>query len=386
VQGASHTSRFDVFKPGGPHVSTPATTVGTSTLGYFRWAFIVTVIGLILGGILGWQSSGTIAGMATVFFICAVLAVLEISLSFDNAIVNANKLKDMTPVWQQRFLTWGIIIAVFGMRIVFPLLIVVIAAKIGPIEAVILAAREPAEYARIMNEAHLPIAAFGGTFLMMVGLTYFFNHEKDVHWIEWLEKHMARSASIKGIEIAVVLLLILLFSNLLEGEESTTFVYSAIYGLVTFLAVEVLGGLLDASQKTMSEAAKGGLGAFIYLEVLDASFSFDGVIGAFALTQNLFIIAIGLGIGAMYVRSMTIMLVEKGTLAEYRYLEHGAFYAILILSVIMYVQTLFHIPEVITGLGGATLIGISLWSSIKYNRKEREEEERLARESVAENI
>jgi hypothetical protein len=145
-----------------------------------------------------------------------------------------------------------------------------------------------------------------------------------------------------------------------------------VYGLVTFLAVEVLGGLLDASQKAMSEAAKGGLGAFIYLEVLDASFSFDGVIGAFALTQNLFIIAIGLGIGAMYVRSMTIMLVEKGTLAEYRYLEHGAFYAILILSVIMYVQTLVHIPEVITGLGGAALIGISLWSSIRYNKRERE--------------
>ncbi len=359
---------------------------GTSTLGYFRWAFIVTVLGLILGGVLGWQSTGTIGGMATVFFICAVLAVLEISLSFDNAIVNANKLKDMTPVWQHRFLTWGIIIAVFGMRIVFPLLIVVIAAQIGPIEAVILAAREPAEYARIMNDAHLPIAAFGGTFLMMVGLTYFFNHEKDVHWIEVIEKHMARSASIKGIEIAFVLILILVFSSLLEGEEATTFVYSAIYGLVTFLAVEVLGGLLDASQKAMSEAAKGGLGAFIYLEVLDASFSFDGVIGAFALTQNLFIIAIGLGIGAMYVRSMTIMLVEKGTLAEYRYLEHGAFYAILILSVIMFFQTLVHIPEVITGLGGAALIGVSLWSSIRYNRREREEEARTAQEAVADNI
>jgi uncharacterized protein len=119
----------------------------------------------------------------------------------------------------------------------------------------------------------------------------------------------------------------------------------------------------------MSAAARGGFGAFLYLEILDASFSFDGVIGAFALTQNLFIIAIGLGIGAMYVRSMTIMLVEKGTLAHYRYLEHGAFYAILILSVIMYVQTLTHIPEVITGLGGAALIGISLWSSIRYNRR-----------------
>ena len=345
-----------------------------STLSYFTWAFAFTAIGLALGAWLGWQSTGTITGMATVFFICLVLAVLEISLSFDNAIVNANKLKDMTPEWQHRFLTWGIIIAVFGMRIVFPLAIVAIAAQIGPWEALKLAAAQPDEYARIMTGAHLPIAAFGGTFLMMVGLTYFFNHEKDVHWIKWLEKNMARAATIKGVEIGIVLLLVVLFSNLLEGQDAVTFMTSAIYGLVTFLAVEVVGGLLDMSQKAIVETgAKGGLGAFLYLEVLDASFSFDGVIGAFALTQNLFIIAIGLGIGAMYVRSMTIMLVEKGTLAEYRYLEHGAFYAVLILSVIMYVQTLTHIPEVITGLGGASLIGISLWASIRHNAKEKAE-------------
>ncbi|MBB4064203.1 DUF475 domain-containing protein [Gellertiella hungarica] len=354
-------------------------------LHYFKWAFIVTAFGLVLGAVLGWVNTGTIGGTATVFFICLVLAVLEISLSFDNAIVNANKLKDMTPVWQHRFLTWGIVIAVFGMRIVFPLAIVAIAAHIGPIDALVMAAARPDDYARIMTDAHLPIAAFGGTFLLMVGLTYFFNHEKDVHWIAFIEKRMARIATVKGIEIALVLILVLLFSSLLEGEESVAFVYASIYGLLTFLAVEVLGGLLDYSQETMSAAARGGLGAFIYLEVLDASFSFDGVIGAFALTNNLFIIAIGLGIGAMYVRSMTIMLVEKGTLAEYRYLEHGAFWAIVILSVIMYVQTLFHIPEVITGLAGAGLIGISLLASIRYNRLhpegegEQETEEALRR-------
>lgn len=352
------------------------TSANKSILSYFTWALIVTVAGLALGAWLGWTMTGTIGGMATVFFICAVLAVLEISLSFDNAIVNANKLKDMTPVWQRRFLTWGIVIAVFGMRIVFPLAIVAIAAHIGPIEALMLAATEPSEYARIMNEAHLPIAAFGGTFLMMVGLNYFFDQEKDVHWIAAFERQMSHYASIKGIEIAFVLVLVLIFTSLLDQDNATTFLYSAIYGLLTFLAIELIGSLLDASQKTMSAAAKGGLGAFLYLEVLDASFSFDGVIGAFALTQNLFVIAIGLGIGAMYVRSMTIMLVEKGTLAEYRYLEHGAFYAILILSVIMYCQTLVHIPEVITGLGGATLIGISFWSSVRYNRREKAEIQR----------
>ncbi len=345
-----------------------------TTLSYFRWAFIVTALGLLLGGLLGWQTTGTLSGTVTIFFICAVLAVLEISLSFDNAIVNANKLKDMTPEWQRRFLTWGILIAVFGMRIVFPLLIVVIAAKIGPIDAMILAAARPEEYARIMHDAHLPIAAFGGTFLMMVGLSYFFDHEKDVHWVQWLEAKMAEYATVRGIEVAFVLALILGFSRLLEPHEADVFFRSAIYGLLTFLLVEVLGGVLDASQQALHTAAKGGLGAFLYLEVLDASFSFDGVIGAFALSQNLFVIAIGLGIGAMYVRSMTIMLVEKGTLAQYRYLEHGAFYAILILSVIMFAQTLVRIPEVITGLGGAGLIGISLWSSIRWNREQAEME------------
>lgn len=339
-----------------------------STLSYFTWAFIVTAIGLILGAILGWQNTGTLSGTLTVFFIVSVLAVLEISLSFDNAIVNANKLKDMTPVWQRRFLTWGIVIAVFGMRIVFPLLIVVIAANIGPWQALVLAASRPEEYARIMQEAHIPIAAFGGTFLMMVALTYFFDTDKDVHWLRWLEEKVSASATVRGIEVGLVLGLILIFSKLLPAPESSVFVSSALYGLLTFLAVEVIGGLLDKSNEAMSAAAKGGLGAFLYLEVLDASFSFDGVIGAFALSQNLFVIAIGLGIGAMYVRSMTIMLVERGTLAQYRYLEHGAFYAILILSVIMYAQSLIHIPEVITGLGGAALIGVSLWSSIRWNR------------------
>lgn len=345
-----------------------ATSPAKSTLGYFRWAFIVTGAGLLLGGVLGYETTGTLSGALTIFFICAVLAVLEISLSFDNAIVNANKLKTMTPEWQHRFLTWGILIAVFGMRILFPLLIVVIAAHVGPWDALVMAATRPDDYAHIMHEAHVPIAAFGGTFLMLVALTYFFDHEKDVHWIEVLESWMARYASIRGVEIAFVLALILGFSRFLDGDMRHVFVYSALYGLLTFLVVEVLGRFLDQRQAALDASVRGGLGAFLYLEVLDASFSFDGVIGAFALSKNLFVIAIGLGIGAMYVRSMTIMLVERGTLAQYRFLEHGAFYAILILSVIMYAQTMIHIPEVLTGLGGAALIGVSLWSSIRWNR------------------
>ena len=339
-----------------------------STLSYFRWAFIITVAGLTASTLYGYFSFGT-KGALSFLFITAVLAVLEVSLSFDNAVVNANKLKTMSRVWQRRFLTWGILIAVFGMRLIFPLIIVVLAAKIGPIAAVHLAFAQPNEYAAIMHEAHLPIAAFGGTFLLMVGLAYFFDHEKDVHWFPALEKPMARLAAVKNIETGIALILVLIFSTLVAEERAEDFFYPAIYGLLTYLAIEVFSGFLDLSQSQTAKAtAQGGIGAFIYLEVLDASFSFDGVIGAFALTKNLLVIAIGLGIGAMYVRSLTVMLVDRQTLSHFRFLEHGAFYAILVLAVIMYVQTLFEIPEAVTGLVGAGLIGLSLWSSIRWRK------------------
>lgn len=343
----------------------------STALHYFRWAFLFTALGLAAAFWLGWSYSHNLAGALGFFLIGAVLAILEISLSFDNAIVNANKLKDMDPVWQHRFLTWGIVIAVFGMRIVFPLLIVVVAAGIGPIEAVRLAALHPDEYARIIADAHVSIAAFGGTFLMMVALTYFIDEGKEVDWIRTLECQLRRCASVRGLEIAFVLAIVLIFAAVIPPHDSGRFLFAAIGGLLTFLGVEVLGHILDSRQQAVGTVARGGLGAFLYLEVLDASFSFDGVIGAFALTHNLFLIAIGLGIGAMYVRSMTIMLVERQTLAEFRYLEHGAFYSILVLSVIMFTQTLWHIPELVTGVLGASFIGFALISSILYNRRER---------------
>ena len=340
------------------------------TIRYMTWPFIVTGLGLILAALIGWRYGGS-AGALSFFLIAGVLAVLEISLSFDNAIVNANKLKQMTPKWQHRFLTWGIVIAVFGMRVVFPLMVVVIAARLGPWEAVRLAAMQPQEYSRIIHEAHLPIAAFGGSFLMLVALNYFFDQSKDVDWIAGIERFLRKLGEIRGMEIGFVLICMLLILGQLPDDKEKTFAIAAIWGILTYLGVDMLGHVLDnwGGGQSAADMARGGLGAFLYLEVLDASFSFDGVIGAFALTHNLFVIAIGLGIGAMYVRSMTIMLVEKGTLAEYRFLEHGAFYAIIALSIIMFVQPLVHIPEVVTGLGGATLIGISLWSSILWNRK-----------------
>lgn len=340
-----------------------------STLSYLFWPFVVTAIGIFLSGWLGWATEGTFAGMMSFLVVGVVLAALEISLSFDNAIVNANKLESMTPVWRQRFLTWGILIAVFGMRIVFPLAIVAIFAWVNPFEAMRLALADPEEYSRIISHAHGPISAFGGTFLMMVSLSFFSDQDKDIDWIRSVERVLRKCGAIRGFEIAFVLIVVLLYCGALPEEEQGIFLYSAVMGLLVFLGVDGLGTFLDESSKKASAiGASGGLGAFLYLEVLDASFSFDGVIGAFALTSNILLIAIGLGVGAMYVRSMTIMLVERGTLAEYRYLEHGAFYSIFALSFIMFTQSLMHVHEMITGGIGIALIGLALLASVMHNR------------------
>jgi hypothetical protein len=343
-------------------------------LRYFTGSFVVTALGLALAAALGWRDHGTIAAAGEALFICAVLGVLEVSLSFDNAVVNAKVLGDMDEVWRRRFITWGIAIAVFGMRLVFPLVIVAVVAGLGPIEAVTLAGTRPDEYARILTSAHVLVSAFGGAFLAMVGLKHFFDAEKEVHWLGLIERPLSRLGRLDMMEIGAVLGLMAAMSPFIVEHERVGFLVAGIGGLVTYILVDAVGAMLGGDEDEEGEGAKAvvrtGAAAFLYLEVLDASFSFDGVIGAFALTTNLFLIAIGLGIGAMFVRSLTILLVDRGTLTEYRYLEHGAFYAITALAVIMFVKTIVEVPEAITGLIGAAFIAAAFWSSVRYNRAE----------------
>ena len=218
------------------------------------------------------------------------------------------------------------------------------------------------------------IAGFGGAFLAMVGLKFFFDLDKEVHWIRFVEKRLVSFANLPAIEIALLLLALWGVSTMLPSEEALTFLVAGILGLVAFIAVEGINALLEGDDigPTAAQAVvRNGLAGFLYLNVLDASFSFDGVIGAFALSNNMIVIALGLSIGAMFVRSMTIHLVRQGTLSQYRFLEHGAFWAIIALGGIMLISARFHIPETITGIIGAVLIGLSLAWSIFYNRRER---------------
>ncbi|GAB3974924.1 DUF475 domain-containing protein [Streptomyces sparsus] len=360
----------------------------------FGWSFGVTAAGLALAAYFwGW----------TGFAVVAILSVLEISLSFDNAVVNAGVLKRMNAFWQKIFLTIGILIAVFGMRLVFPVAIVAVTAQLGPIEAVELAMREPEVYEQMVTDAHPAIAAFGGMFLLMIFLNFIFD-EREHKWVGWLERPLSRLGRIDGLSVCLALIILLTTATTLatvahqydgHADKSATVMLAGIAGLITYLIVGGLSGHFEskleedeereheaeeAAKRSGTEpsavgvAGKAAFFLFMYLEVLDASFSFDGVIGAFAITNHIFWMALGLGIGAMYVRSITVYLVRQGTLDEYVYLEHGAHYAIGALAAILLITIRWEIHEVITGLIGITLIGISFWSSLRHNRKKRLDE------------
>lgn len=343
-------------------------------LSYFRGSILFTIACLALAVWYGWSQNGNATDTAQLLWIVIVLSILEVSLSFDNAVVNATVLEEMDEIWQRRFLTWGMAIAVFGMRVIFPLAIVAVAAGLGPLDALELSLNDPRRYEQIVSSAHVGIAGFGGAFLAMVGLKFFFDADKDVHWIGLIERRLQKISAVPSMEIAVLLLSLYGVSLMLSAEDALTFLVAGVMGLVTFIAVEAVGTILELreeAKRAQGAVIRSGLGGFLYLQVLDSSFSFDGVIGAFALSNNMVVIALGLSIGAMFVRSMTIMLVQKGTLAEYRYLEHGAFWAIIALGAIMLLSARFHIPEAVTGLIGATLIGISLWWSVRHRQSQQ---------------
>lgn len=343
---------------------------------YLRGSIIIAICGLALAMGFEWYQTGSTGHMLQAGLTALILAVLEISLSFDNAVVNATVIKKMDEVWKRRFLTWGILIAVFGMRLVFPLAIVALIAHINPLEALMLSLNDPAKYAELMTSAHITVSAFGGMFLFMVFLHFFMNEEKEDHWIRIIEKPLVVMSQYKGVEIIVALVSLLAITSLMAADDQIRFLVPGLWGMITYLIVHSFSDFLesmeltrDANLMAKKTVMSAGFGMFMYLEILDASFSFDGVIGAFAITQSLIQIMIGLSIGAFFVRSLTLYLVEKDTLGQIRFLEHGAFYALGALSMMMLLDYFFHIPEWLTGLTGAAILAVSILWSFYVDRK-----------------
>ena len=318
---------------------------------YFYSSFILTILGLVAAYFLG--------GFVAVY-ICVLLIILEVSLSFDNAVVNARILRHMSQVWQRRFIIYGIPIAVFGMRFLFPILIVSIAADMGMLQTLNLALNNPDEYHHALHSNKNQIYIFGGGFLLMVFLSFFFE-EKETKWIRFLEdNHLIKNLS-KSQNIT-------LFIAILTGIILIMLTQNSTYAIAYFSAIVLHLGLRMFDEIFSTSGIKSGLMGFLYLEVLDASFSFDGVIGAFAMSQDIFIIMIGLGIGAMFVRSLTIYMVKQKILESFIYLEHGAHYAILALAVIMFIKIFYEVSEIITGTASMLFIALALIHSVLKRR------------------
>jgi uncharacterized protein len=298
------------------------------------------------------------------FLTAVLLTVLEVTLSFDNAVVNARVLESMDAKWQRRFLTWGMIIAVFGTRLILPILIVSASVWASPLLIAKLAVFAPSEYAAYLAHAKHAIHSFGAAFLLMVALKYFFNGAKEVHWLGALERRLSKWGRIEAIEIGIALLTLVTFSYLVP-EEQDIILAAGIIGIILYIFMQ---GLSNTFSEGVNKAGAAGLSLFLYLNVLDSAFSLDSVVGAFALTTSIPVIVAGLGIGAYFVRSLTIYFVEKRTLRSLIYLEHGAHWAIFGLAASMFAGLILEVPEIITGGIGVVFVVAAYWSSLRIKR------------------
>jgi len=298
-------------------------------------------LGSLLVTVVIWGGALYLGGLPTLAVV-AILSILEVSLSFDNAVVNATVVRRMNSFWQKMFLTVGMLIAVFGMRLFFPLAIVAVTAQLSLIEVWNLAINDPNQYAAELTAAHPAIASFGGAFLLMIALDFLFE-EREITWLTPIEKVFAKLGGIDALSVIITLGAISASAIWLAPEHAETILLSGAVGVIAYLGVNGLAGFFEsqgdedgeghgddqlagisgpasAARGTMAVAGKAAFFLFLYLELLDASFSFDGVIGAFAISTNIFVIAAGLAVGAMFVRSLTVFLVREGVLEEYEYL------------------------------------------------------------------
>ncbi|MFZ1417133.1 MAG: DUF475 domain-containing protein [Burkholderiaceae bacterium] len=340
----------------------------------FWGAWLITFVALIAAYFVGGRFNEMAAWSAVLAVL--ILVAFEVSISFDNAVVNAMVLKHQSPAFRVAFLTIGYLIAVVGVRLILPFVIVAFATGMAFAQVYDMAVYNPDEYSRQLHLHHVEVMLFGGAFLMMVALTWLFDHEREIHWLGGLERRLGQFGRLSMVAVGITLLLLLLIIFALPVEKRYVGLLAGVMGTVIYVFVS---GLSDAfgggneyteATQTVKKGFSASLGAFMYLEVLDASFSFDGVIGAFAISKDIFVIMLGLGVGAQWVRSLTVFLVKRDTLSEYRYLEHGAHWAILALASLMFLSSIVEVPEVVTGLIGLVLISLSFWSSLIARRRD----------------
>lgn len=323
--------------------------------------FIVPVTIAIAALISVYSSLGAAAAITTL-----LLIALEVTLSFDNAVVNARVLAKMDEKWQGRFLTWGILIAVFGTRLVLPVIIVSAVVWMSPFLVAHIALFDSAQYGALLGNSAHSIDAFGAAFLLLVGLKYFLDEGKTLHWIHVVEKHLKFWGRIEAIETVLALAVVIGMSFLVAPAEQVAVLVAGVVGVIVFILMQ---GIMGTFSVETGDVVSKSIVLFFYLEVLDTAFSLDGVVGAFALTTAIPVIAVGLGVGAYFVRSLTVYMVRERTLEALVFLEHGAHWAIIGLAVSMFANMLIEVPEFITGSIGMCFVLAAYWSSVRFSKR-----------------
>ncbi len=303
--------------------------------------------------------------MITTLIIILGLIVFEIVSSVDNAIVNAHVLKTMSQKWRKIFLFWGIITAVFIIRGLLPFAVVWLSVPeigfSGVLQSVI---ESPPEIAQLLEERKGIILVGAGVFLLLLYLHWLFLEKKDPYFVP--DRLIKPRHGVWFFAFAAIILVSLLYLT----RGSFYLMLSAAIGNAIFF---IMYGFREqaAKQEEMLQGQNGGLGdlsKLMYLEVLDASFSFDGVFGAFAFTTSIPLIFIGNGIGALVVRQFTIMGIEK--VSQYKWLKNGAMTSIGILGLFMIMKSFgIHIPEYLPTFTTIGLVGLTFWESHRLLKK-----------------
>jgi len=290
--------------------------------------------------------------------IVAGLVVFEVVNSVDNAIVNASVLKTMNVLWRRRFLIVGILTSVFIVRFLLPFAIVWLSVPTITAADIFLAFIGQSDVAARAIDLQKPlILMFGGVFLLYLYFHWLFLEKKEPLY---LERFLKEKHGVWFFAFAAILLVVIMYF----ARSNAMMMLAAAIGSATFFMLYGLKETAEANERNMVVGAAGlnDFSKFVYLEVLDATFSFDGVIGAFAFTINLLLILIGVGIGAIVVRELTIKGIEE--IAKYRYLKNGALTSIGFLGLFMLIESFTiplpsYLPIVVTFL----LIGFAFYKS-----------------------
>jgi len=275
----------------------------------------------------------------SIFLTVAGLCLFETVSSIDNAIINAEVLSTMRPRYRRWFLVWGILIAVFGVRGILPWLIVwMVTPGLGPLDALTATfSSDPAAMAAVDKSAPMLLMG-GGMFLVLL----FF------HWLFLEEKNFGlpgeRFIMRQGVWFYAIASVLLTTVTWYAMKRDPMLAFAAVVGSTTFFITHGFKQNAEESEKELMHSGRSDIAKILYLEVIDATFSIDGVLGAFAFTMSVPLILIGNGLGAFVVRELTVRNVEN--IKRYLYLKNGAMYSILVLGAIMMLDGFgAHIPH-----------------------------------------